>query len=147
MSDGELVREKFEKWAATKGLDLCPCDNGRCGDWRHYQFDATIWAWQAWQAASEITQGGRERAARKIAPLIVGSYTCLADYRERVEKKAAEVLQILKEELPCFHGICEACIGSGCYCDCQLPDDESREVECEHGFVRSMCEQCEQEEQ
>jgi hypothetical protein len=45
----------------------------------------------------------------------------------------------------CFHGAHGECILQGCYCECQLP--EPLELECEHGFVRSMCEQCEQEEQ
>lgn len=47
----------------------------------------------------------------------------------------------------CWEGCHDGCIGQGCYCDCQIPDDETGESECIHGFVRSMCEQCEQEEQ
>jgi hypothetical protein len=47
----------------------------------------------------------------------------------------------------CFDGVCGECTGSGCYCDCQLPSDVTREIECIHGLVRSMCEVCEQEEQ
>lgn len=23
----------------------------------------------------------------------------------------------------CAHGMCSACTGPGCYCDCQMPDD------------------------
>lgn len=47
----------------------------------------------------------------------------------------------------CYDGAHGDCIGQGCYCTCQLPGDEVGEVECIHGLVRSMCEQCEQEEQ
>jgi len=49
----------------------------------------------------------------------------------------------------CFSGFHDKCIGQGCYCECGLcgiVGDET-EWECVHGYVRSMCEQCEQEEQ
>jgi hypothetical protein len=46
----------------------------------------------------------------------------------------------------CIHGMHQVCIRQGCYCPCQLPED-TQERECIHGYVRSMCEQCEQEEQ
>lgn len=49
----------------------------------------------------------------------------------------------------CWDGVHDECIGNGCYCDCQWEAEEieDRAIECEHGLVRSMCEQCEQEEQ
>jgi hypothetical protein len=47
----------------------------------------------------------------------------------------------------CYEGIHSQCIGQGCYCECQIPHDPPIEVECPHGFIRSMCEICEQEEQ
>ena len=48
----------------------------------------------------------------------------------------------------CLNGIHEHCILQGCYCPClpEFPPDDT-EMECVHGLVRSMCEQCEQEEQ
>jgi len=47
----------------------------------------------------------------------------------------------------CYDGVHSECIGQGCYCSCQLDVEGPRDVECEHGLVRSMCEQYEQEEQ
>jgi hypothetical protein len=47
----------------------------------------------------------------------------------------------------CFEGAHGQCVGQGCYCACQLEIEVPQEVECDHGFIRSMCELCEQEEQ
>jgi hypothetical protein len=46
----------------------------------------------------------------------------------------------------CFEGFHGQCIEEGCYCECQLVEVPP-EIECPHGLVHSMCEQCEQEEQ
>lgn len=50
MTTREAVRDEFEKWAASKGLDLrnepsCKVEQ----PW--YSLDRTRWCWNAWQAA------------------------------------------------------------------------------------------------
>jgi hypothetical protein len=48
----------------------------------------------------------------------------------------------------CDVGMHGHCVGQGCDCPCQLDTEYlPDEAECPHGIVRSLCEQCEQEEQ
>ena len=137
---GTLIKDLFAQTERVAGCDMIPQYQGIRSSAEQDELEMETFVLKRARQAPDVFLANSMTwlASRVMEPGDPSAWWEMRAAQRRFEKR-----EICPE---CAAGFHRQCIEQGCYCECTVVEVPP-EVECPHGLVRSMCEQCEQEEQ